>query len=104
MVRDITVLKVKEDSKGINVYFKSKAKDDSDGWLFGILKKSNDLYEDTYDIVSKTRYFKAKGITYVIGGPTDVELSDTNPEIKLYNKMHSEIDTIIKTLKTIDTK
>lgn len=95
---------VKEDSTGVSVYFNptKKTAKDGDGWLFSITKKSKDLDEDIFDIVSATRYFEAKGVTYVIGGPSGLSFSDSNPEFNTFMKMHTEIPKVIKTLKVTE--
>lgn len=95
---------VKESDDGIRVYFKPNNNRTTlgAGFLFGVIKKSADLDESTFDTVSyKMRYFDAKGITYVIGGPSDVNFSDTDPEYNIFQKMSKEAKEVVQTLKSL---
>lgn len=92
---------INESDAGIRVYFKPSGNNSvGSGFLFGILKKSNNLDENTFDTVSsKIRYFTAKGITYVVGGPTDVNFDENDPEFNVFHKMSKESATVVETLK-----
>jgi len=94
---------VKENDDGIRVFFKPINKNAlGGGFLFGILKRSDNLDESTFDTVSrKTRYFNAKGIAYVVGGPTDVNFDDNDPEFNVFLKMSKESGKVVETLKNI---
>jgi tetratricopeptide (TPR) repeat protein len=93
---------IKESDDGIRVYFKpSKKALDGLGFLFGVIKKSDNLDESHFDTVSrKIRYFKAKGITYVVGGPTDVNFSENHPEFNVFINMSREAAQVVETLKS----
>lgn len=94
--------KIQEKSNGITVYFKAKSKKSlGAGMLFTIVKKTKSLDESTLDTIPGKRYFKAKGITYVIGGPTDVNFSGVNSDNKTFSRMNSERSKVLKTLKAI---
>ena len=68
--------------------------------LFEVRKNNKDL-EDQLDTVSyKMRYFKAKGITYIIGGPTD-SLDSDHPELQTYLQMNKEKVKVVETLKSL---
>lgn len=95
--------RIEESEIGIMVYFKPTEKaEDGDGKLFGIIKKSDDLDEDYFNTIGKQRYFEAKGITYVIGGPTDVNFPEDHSEFNVFLKMTDECVDVLKTLKVID--
>lgn len=94
--------RIQAKSNGITVYFKAKNKKSSgQGMLFTIVKETKSLNEDALDTIPGKRYFKAKGITYVIGGPTDVNFSGVNSDNKTFSRMNSERSKVLKTLKTI---
>jgi hypothetical protein len=92
---------VNESNEGIRVYFKPSSENTvGSGFLFGVLKKSDNLDESTFDTVSsKVRYFTAKGITYVVGGPTDVNFDENDPEFNVFLKMSKESAKVVETLK-----
>lgn len=93
---------IKEIDGGIGVYFKPN-KDENKGYglLFAIIKKGPDLDENHFDTVSKNiRYFNAKGITYVVGGPTDFNFDEKHPEVNVFMKMSREAGTVAETIKS----
>ncbi len=94
---------VKEADNGIYVFMKlQNSQYTSEGYLFAILKKGADLNEDHFDRVgTDNRYFESKGITYVIGGPTDLPIDTEGPNFQSYIKMSKERPSVIKTLKAI---
>ena len=94
---------VKEADNGIYVFMKlQNSQSTSEGFLFAILKKGPDLNEDHFDRVgTDKRYFESKGITYVIGGPTDLPIDTEGPNFQSYIKMSKERPSVIKTLKAI---
>ncbi|MBU3144083.1 hypothetical protein [Clostridium sp. CF012] len=96
--------KIEENDMGITVYFKPKEKAEGGyGKLFTFINKNSaNLYEDSLDAVCDQRYFEAKGATYVIGGPTDVNFPENHPEFNTFLKMKGELKEVLKTLKIID--
>lgn len=92
---------VEENESGIDVYFKPKQKvDDGMGLLFSIIKKTNDLDEGMYDSISGAKkYYEVNGVTYLVGGPTDVSFPETHPEFKTFLKIKADIPEVLKTLK-----
>ncbi|MNP10186.1 hypothetical protein D3C76_1023260 [compost metagenome] len=94
---------VKEADNGIYVFMKlQNSQYTGEGYLFAILKKGADLNEDHFDRVgTDNRYFESKGITYVIGGPTDLPIDTEGPNFQSYIKMSKERPSVIKTLKAI---
>lgn len=91
---------IKENKDGISVYFKPKTPDNNIGLLFALKDKSSkDFPEGMFDTVCNKRYFKSKGVTYVIGGPTDVNFSEDHPEFNDFIKLRSDIPKVISTLK-----
>lgn len=96
--------RIEENDMGITVYFKPQEKvEDGQGRLFTLInKKSPNLHEDTLDTISDQRYFDAKGVTYVIGGPTDINFPEDHPEFNTFLKMGGERKEVLSTLKIID--
>lgn len=92
---------IKENKDGISVYFKPKTPDNNIGLIFALKDKSSkDFPEGMFDTVCDRRYFKSKkGVTYVIGGPTDVNFSEDHPEFNDFLKLRSDIPKVIATLK-----
>ena len=95
---------VVEDNNGLAVYFKpaSHPLDPvvGGGLLFRIVKKTPNLDEGSLDTINGTkRYFTAKGTTFVIGGPTDVNFPENNPEFSTYRKLSSECSSVINTIE-----
>ncbi|MGH4123433.1 MAG: hypothetical protein ACREV6_10960 [Clostridium sp.] len=96
--------RIEENDMGITVYFKPKEKiEDCYGKLFAFTNKNSvNFYEDSFDTVCDQRYFEAKGVTYVIGGPTDVNFPEDHSEFNTFLKMKGELKEALKTLKIID--
>lgn len=94
---------VKEADNGIYVFMKlQNSQYTGEGYLFAILKKGPDLDESMFDTVTKEkRYFDARGITYVIGGPTDLPIDTEGPNFQSYIKMSKERASVVMTLKAI---
>ncbi|MHC1682958.1 MAG: hypothetical protein AB6733_08425 [Clostridiaceae bacterium] len=93
---------IKEIDGGIGVYFKP-IKDENKGYglLFAIIKKCPNLDEGHFDRVSKNiRYFKAKGITYVVGGPTDFNFDEKHQEVNVFVHMTREVEKVVETIKS----
>lgn len=74
---------------------------EGEGVLFMILKKTPDLKEDGYDTIGSSKYFEAKGATYLIGGPLDFPMKENHPEVKEYKEMMKERPNVLKTIKAI---
>lgn len=92
---------VKTSNNGISVYFLSRKKSKDEGLFFTIIKKTKDLNESMYDSIGPVKHFVTKGKTYFIGGPTDVNLSESNPDFKTFIKMNSDREKIIDSIKKI---
>lgn len=94
---------VKETSQGIFVYFKPVKKvNDNTGLYFCILKKTNDLNESIYDSVSGKKEISVNGISYFLGGPTDVNFPEDHPEFNTFVKLQSQIPDIINSIKPLN--
>lgn len=95
--------KIESDNEGIYVWVKPQKgnSDSNQGFLFSILKKGV-ANEDFMDNVGSKRYVKAKGITYVIGGPTGLGMSESNPDFNIYLKLSREKYSVASSVKTID--
>lgn len=93
---------IKESDDGIRVFFKASSENpQGTGFLFGVLKKGDNLEENTFDTVStKVRYFNANSITYVVGGPTGLSFDDKYPEYPVFYKVMKEISEVVETLKS----
>lgn len=93
---------IKSDNEGIYVWVKQQRGTDSNqGFLFSILKKGvrDEAFMDT---VGSKRYVKAKGITYVIGGPTGLGMSESNPDFNIYLKLSREKYSVASSVEAID--
>jgi hypothetical protein len=92
--------KINETNQGINIYLKPKTKlKYGNGWLFSILKKTKNLDESRYDSVCSKKEIKIKGNTYFIGGPTDIGVSEKDPEFLTYKKLKQQIPTVVNSIK-----
>lgn len=87
---------IEENDTSLSVYFKPKEKlDHTGGLFFTIIKKTDDLNEEMYDsIYDVERYFEANGVTYFIGGPTDLNFPENHPELNVFLDMKSKIPEI----------
>lgn len=93
---------VKENSNGISVYFKPVSKvSDGTGLYFCILKKTANLNEEMFDSVAGKREVTVNGTSYFLGGPTDVNFPEDNPEFKDFINLQKQIPTIINSIKAI---
>ena len=93
---------VKEDNNGLTVRFKPVNNPvKGEGLLFAILKRSPGLDEGMLDTIGK-RYVTAKGVAFVIGGPTDVGFPPEKPEYSSYKKLVSELSSVALTIKSIN--
>jgi hypothetical protein len=92
--------KIVETDHSVSVYFNPKEKADAgSGLFFTIIKKTNDLDENRYDSVVDFKHFEFKGIAYFIGGPMDVNFSETHTEYNTFLQMNKEVPGILKPLK-----
>lgn len=60
---------------------------------------SSAVNADHLDTVGEPRTFVAKGVKYIVGGPTDIDFPSENKEFSDYNKLHKEISSVVKTIK-----
>ena len=91
--------RIQEQQEGIRVFFKPvNAAGDYDGALFYIIDKSN-VDEDFLDTVGEPRSFTAKGIEYIVGGPTDLRFDPEHPEFTDFTKMVEEVSKVVGTIK-----
>lgn len=94
---------MKENSNGISVYFKPVSKvSDGTGLYFCILKKTANLNEEMFDSVASKREVTVNGTSYFLGGPTDVNFPEDNPEFKDFINLQKQIPTIINSIKAIN--
>lgn len=94
--------RVVENGDSLSVYFKPNHNvKGTVGLFFTIIKKTPELNESRYDTIGNTRYFKVGETTYFIGGPTDVNFPENDPEIDTYLKMNRERSTVLSTLKKL---
>lgn len=92
---------IKEDKEGLYVYFKSvEPVSEGEGLIFAILKRTSSDDENVFDSVGEPRIFKAKGITYITGGPTDIAFPESHKEFDDFIKMKKEVTEVVKTIKT----
>lgn len=96
---------VVENSNELTVYFKpvNHPVGAGIGRLFEVVKKTPDVNEGVLDTISGAkRYFIVKGVTFVIGGPTDVGFPPDNPEYSTYKQLSSERSTVINSIQSIN--
>lgn len=94
---------ISEDNAGINVCYKPASHPaEGSGLLFTIKKKTPDLNEDFLDTVGKRNVTNSKGVTFVIGGPTDVGFPPDNPEFSTYKQLTQERSAVVDTIKSAD--
>lgn len=94
--------KVLESDNELHVIFKPVSHPvERGGVLFSIIKRTPDLYEGMYDTVGKRYVTNAKGVVFLIGGPTDVGFPTDNPEYGAYRQLASERASVVNTIKSI---
>ncbi|MDF2882571.1 MAG: hypothetical protein K0R54_3128 [Clostridiaceae bacterium] len=94
---------VKETAQGIFVYFKpTKKVSDNAGLYFCILKKTKDLNESMYDSINGKKEVNVNGISYFLGGPTDVNFPEDHPEFNTFVKLQSQVPDIINSIKPLN--
>ncbi|MDS0527407.1 Ig-like domain-containing protein [Clostridium sp. SHJSY1] len=92
---------ITESADGIKVYYKFSQSVVPE-WpilLFEILKSSPELDDHLDTISTKVRHFKAKNITYVVGGATDMWDDKQNPEWNVFLQTYMERAKVVETLK-----
>lgn len=95
---------LRKNEDGLNVYFYSAnhPEEAGVGRLFTIVKKTPHIDESMMDSISGAqRYITANGITYVIGGPTDVAFPPDNPDYSLYKQLASERSSVINSIQGV---
>lgn len=94
--------KIKEDDKSMYVYFKSTDPNTPDnlGLLFFIKKNYTQEDEDMSDSVlpNGQRHITVGNTTYLVGGPTDVNLNEDNKDFQLFLSLHKECEKVINTI------
>ena len=88
---------VKETDKGLYVYFAPAP--EGQGLFFCILKKTGDLNENFYDSIDGKKELTVNGITYFLGAPTDIALSEDNSEFKTFTKLKAQVPAVVKSIK-----
>lgn len=95
--------KVSENSDGLTVIFKSTSHPEEGGILFLIIKKSQYDNGEALDTISGAKkYITAKGVDYVIGGPTDIGFPPDNPEYSTYKQLTNQRSSVINTIQNIN--
>ena len=96
---------VKETDEGLSVYFKPEEDlANGQGLYFCILKKTKVLNESMYDSINGKRELTVNGISYFLGGPTDIALPESSAEFNTFLKLKSEIPDIINSIKAIQNQ
>lgn len=92
---------VKEETYGINVFFKpTSPAPEGSGLIFCLMKKGYGD-EDFLDGIGDQRTIVAKGVTYYIDGPRDIGFPDDHKEYKDYKKFRDDVPSVVKTIKTV---
>ncbi|MGL6184189.1 MAG: hypothetical protein ACRC1T_02210 [Clostridium chrysemydis] len=92
--------RITSNPNGFSVFVKCNQKYENEGYLFSVKKESDISDLSTYDGIGK-RYVTAKGVKYVIGGPTGLVMGEDNPKFKLYIKMVRDSYNISHTINPI---
>lgn len=94
---------VKSYDDGIGVYMipQEPYKYSSEGFLFSVTKYKSKEDENFKDTVGSKRFVTAKGVKYIIGGPTDFPIGDGEKNMKLYLKLSNEKYGVASTIKAI---
>ncbi|WP_143315489.1 Ig-like domain-containing protein [Clostridium sp. HBUAS56017] len=92
---------VKDDGIQITVYMKHEDNDNGSAWLFTISSDMHDFsngdnLDNIYDGIHRT----INGKQYLVGGPTDIGLSENDSKFKLYQTMKKDCSNIIKSLRS----
>jgi len=95
--------KIKEDDNSMYVYFKSTDPNTRDSLgLFFFLKKNYTQRDDDFSdsvLSDRRKYITVGNTTYLVGGPTDVNLNEDNKDFQLFLSMKKEREQVINTIK-----
>lgn len=96
--------RIEETDTSISVFVKQQVQHfDGEGFLFTVKKWESEKDEMFLDTLSHNkRYIVAKGIKYVIGGPTGVTECEEDPEWKNYRMMSSSKYGVGDTIEPIN--
>lgn len=94
---------VKEDNNSMYVYFKSSDPNTPKnlGLLFFIKKNYTQDDENMSDSVlpNGRRHITVGNTTYLVGGPTDVNLNEDNKDFQIFLSIKKELEQVINTIK-----
>ena len=94
---------VKEDDNSMYVYFKSSDPNTpkNSGLLFFIKKNFTQDDENMSDsaLSNGRRHITVVNTTYLVGGPTDVNLNEDNKDFQIFLSIHKECEQVINTIK-----
>lgn len=94
---------VKEDANSMYVYFKSSDPNTPKnlGLLFFIKKNYTQDDENMSDSVlpNGRRHITVGNTTYLVGGPTDVNLNEDNKDFQIFLSIKKELELVINTIK-----
>lgn len=96
--------RIKETDTSIYVFTKQQVQHfEGEGFLFAITKWYSGMDEGVIDTISRNkRYIVAKGVKYIIGGPTGVMESDDDPDWNNYRMMDKDKSNVADTIEAID--
>lgn len=96
--------RIKETDTSIYVFTKQTVQHfEGEGFLFAITKWYDGIDEGVIDTISRNkRYIVAKGVKYIIGGPTGVMESDDDPDWNNYRMMDKDKSTVADTIEAIE--
>ncbi|MGG7099103.1 hypothetical protein [Clostridium sardiniense] len=94
---------IKSDNDGIYLSVKHKKSNPNlrQGFLFAVTKRSPMDDEDHMDSVGRKRYIKAKGVAYIIWGPTGLTMGEDNPDWDIYRRLNHQKYSVADTVKAI---
>jgi hypothetical protein len=93
---------INEDINSMRVYFKSSdpSTPKNSGFFFAIMKNTPPD-EDFYDSIGVEKHITIGDKSYFVGGPTDVNLSESNKDFNIFLSMNKDCKKIIGTLKPL---
>lgn len=94
---------IKSDNNGIYLSVKHIKSNPNlkQGFLFAVTKRNKNDDESIMDGVGRKRYVKAKGINYIIWGPTGLTMGEDNPDWNTYIRLVHETYGVAETIKAI---
>lgn len=94
---------IKSYDDGIYVYMNAQEpyKYRGEGFLFSVTKYKSKEDAEFKDTVGSKRFVTAKGVKYIIGGPTDCPIGEGIKNQKVYSKLSSEKHSVASTTRTI---